>query len=365
MKSLLPLALLALPAWAGDLEDESSLKESQDRFSEAVKSMNSKCGTQITASYAIDTEKLERERFDSANKKWKYEPNPTSGQFRLKKGFGYDFCACALKAIEEGCEKDTFKEFIAAKVKSIPCEFKHLNKFETELIAASEKSGKAPAGYMNWEVAAQKDSIRHEYKDGVLKTFVDADMSNCGTYTTNYVHRNLGLDDQEATLAAKGRFEEELKAMNETCGTNITATYDLKSEKLERERYDSANKKWNIEPNPAGGQWRLRPGYGYDFCACAFQGAKSNCEKDAFKAMFAKKVKSMQCQYKPLHRLEQEMDEAYNKNHKLPPGYADWEVDAQRDDIRHELKGGVLKTFIDADTSNCGNFTSKWLLRKL
>src|SRR3954468_15223479 len=122
--TLVVSGLLAFNANAGDLEDESSLKEAREHFDEALKSMNAKCGTQITASYNLDSEKLQRERYDEANKKWKYEPNPTEGQFRLKKGFGYESCACALKGIENECEKDTFKAFIAAKVKSIPCEFK-------------------------------------------------------------------------------------------------------------------------------------------------------------------------------------------------------------------------------------------------
>ena len=62
---------------------------------------------------------------------------------------------------------------------------------------------------------------------------------------------------------------------------------------------------------------------------------------------------------------KREQDEALQKTGKLPKGLERWEVDAQRDNLRHELKGGVLQTFIDGDTSNCGDFTSKWMSKKL
>src|SRR4051794_8110817 len=117
---LLPcLALVATTAQAGDYEDGEALAAAKAGFDGALKSMNEKCGTKITATYDLSTEKYQRERFDEPNKKWFLEPNRDEGQFKLEKGFGYELCACALKGIENSCDKDTFKAFIAAKLKSV------------------------------------------------------------------------------------------------------------------------------------------------------------------------------------------------------------------------------------------------------
>lgn len=366
MRTLSLAAVLgATCALAGELEEAEAAKAAKGRYDEALASMNEKCGTSISATYDLKTEKYERERYDETNRKWRFEPNRTEGQFRLERGHGYDLCACAFKGIERHCEKDTFKAFLKAKVRSMPCEFRFLTRQEREWGEAWDKSRKLPPGMLDWEVSAQRDNVRHEYQDGVLKTFVDADASNCGDYTSKYVRRNLGFEDAEALEASKARFAEALSSMNEKCGTTISATYDLSSEKLERERFDEVNKKWVIQPNPTGGQARLAPGYGFDACTCAFKGIERNCDKDAFKAALAKKVKSMKCEHKFLTRIEREQDEALQKTGKLPKGLERWEVDAQRDNLRHELKGGVLQTFIDGDTSNCGEFTSKWMSKKL
>lgn len=353
----------ALPARAGDDDD---LKESQAHFEKALKSMNDRCKTNITATYDLKNEKYERERYDSTNKKWFFEPNRTEGQFRLKKGFGYDLCACAFQGIEQNCDKDTFKEMIAAKVRTIQCEHRYLNRFERELSENWDKHRKAPPGYDQWEVSVQNDGLRHEYKDGVLKTFVDPDGSNCGSYTSKFVTKKLGFEEEEGLKESRARFEEELAKMNEKCGTSITATYDLAHEKYERERWDSANKRWFFEPNPTGGQFQLKKGWGYGLCSCAFKGIADNCDKDAFKAMIAKKVKSIECEHRPLNRFERELHDNFEKTHKDPPGYDLWEYyPAQMDSFRHEYKNGVLKTYVDPDGSNCGAYTSKFVTRKL
>ena len=105
-----------------------------------------------------------------------------------KTGWGYHSCACTLKGITQSCDKDSFKANLAKKIKTIQCESKYLNRFEREL---GEKR-KPPAGYERWELES-RDAIRHEYKKGTLKTFIDPDMSNCGQYTSRYLLQKLKL----------------------------------------------------------------------------------------------------------------------------------------------------------------------------
>jgi hypothetical protein len=348
-------------------EEQEHERESKGRFDEALAKMNEKCGTKITATYALDKEFYQRERYDGPNKKWFMQPNDTTyGQFTLHRGWGYDQCACAFSGIMGQCDKDTFKEMIAKKVKTIECESRPLAKFERELHDQFEKTHKEIPGYMLWEYyPSQMDSFRHEYKDGVLKTLVDPDGSNCGTYTSRYVTTNLGFKEDEQLKVSKERFEEKLAKMNEQCGTHITASYDLSTEKYERERYDSANKKWFLKPNDTGGQWRLWKGWGYDICTCAFEGIARGCDKDSYKAALAKAIKSVKCEMKFLTRYEQELTQKYQKARKPPAGMETWEVDGQQEAIRHEYKKGVLTTFVDSDAANCGQYTAKYLTRKV
>src|SRR4051794_21981714 len=77
-------------------------------------------------------------------------------------------------------------------------------------------------------------------------------------------------EDKKHISAAKGRFDAALADMNQKCKTQIAGTYDLKSEKYERERYDSTNNKWVIEPS-ADTSYPLLAGYGYDHCATVFE----------------------------------------------------------------------------------------------
>ena len=49
-----------------------------------------------------------------------------------------------------------------------------------------------PAGYDRWEVESG-DNIRHEFKNGVLKTYFDPDMANCGEYTRKFIQGKLKL----------------------------------------------------------------------------------------------------------------------------------------------------------------------------
>jgi hypothetical protein len=343
-------------------EEGEGLKESRAVFDESLAKMNEKCGTHITATYDLSRERYERERYDSANKKWFLQPNPTGGQWQLKKGWGYNFCTCAFDGIARNCDKDAFKEMISSKVKSIECEHKPLARFEQELYDTYNKTQKELPGYDLWEYyPSQMDRLRHEYKDGVLKTFVDPDASNCGEYSSKYVTRKLGFDEDQGLKEAQGRFAEALASMNEKCETKITASYDLASEKYGRERFDSANKKWFVEANPTGGQWKLKKGWGYDLCTCAFQGIARSCDKDTFKASLARKIKSIKCEQRFLSRFEQELSDKYRKTRKVPSGYEPWEVDVQQDRIRHEYKDRVLKTFVDPDGSNCGEYTLKFL----
>lgn len=185
------IALVGSQSFAGDYEDKKNIAETKGRFDTALKDMNAKCETKIVGTYDLKSEQYERERWDSTNKKWIMKPNPEGGQFRLVAGYGYDLCKTVFDEIASGCAEDAFKDMIKSKIQRIDCEFKHLNKFETELMRDYEKTRKVPAGYQLWEVDVQRDSIRHTYANGTLKTFVDSDLTNSGAYTGKFLRKKL------------------------------------------------------------------------------------------------------------------------------------------------------------------------------
>jgi hypothetical protein len=185
------IVLVGSQSFAGDYEDRKNIAETKGRFDTALSEMNQKCGTKFAGTYDLKSEKYERERYDSTNKKWIIEPNRESGQFRLVAGYGYDLCATVFAEIGNDCKEDAFKDMIKEKISRIECEFKHLNKFETELNDTYTKTRVVPPGYQLWEVDGQRDHMRHEYKKGVLKTLIDSDLSNSGTYTAKYLRRKL------------------------------------------------------------------------------------------------------------------------------------------------------------------------------
>ena len=81
------------------------------------------------------------------------------------------------------------------------------------------------------------------------------------------------------------KFRERLAALNEKCGSRITATFDVKTELGGRE-----------------------PGTGWEYCGSVLEGISSACSEDDAKPIVAAKLKSVSCKMeqgssKKMHEL--------------------------------------------------------------
>ena len=174
------------------------------------------------------------------------------------------------------------------------------------------------------------------------------------------------LEDADDIKTAKQTFDDALVKMNDKCGTKIKATYDLKHELYERELYDTTNKKWYKKPNPDSGGGHIKKGWGYGYGACVLDAIAGECSTDTVKAAVAKKIKKITIEAKFLTKYEDDLINDWEKRQKKPPGFETWEVSQEfRDGIRHELVKGTLKTQIDPGMSNCGQYTHKYIEKKL
>ena len=103
MKSTILLTLiLSTTAAAQSIDDQRLIKKNQDAFDAAIKLVNEKCGTKLTASYALRSER----------------PNATRPA-----GGGYGFCGEVLEGISWACKDDIGRQAVAKKVKDVRCTF--------------------------------------------------------------------------------------------------------------------------------------------------------------------------------------------------------------------------------------------------